>query len=374
MATDIYTENKELRGRLTSILTQARENEAKMRRFNEQEFKAIGTTSLAELVRLVLYEYKEAFELDDISLILLDPEYELSRILDECGIPVRQTPELILEPASERLKAIFPGDYTPLLGPFDSGQYGYLFAKQGGTLGSVALLPLARQGKLIGSLDLGSRDSERFTAGAATDFLERLGAIVAVCLENTVNHERLKRVGLTDPLTRVNNRRFFEQRLSEEVATARRHAQSLACMFLDIDHFKRINDTLGHQAGDTVLREVAMLISSQLRHSDTVCRYGGEEFVVLLPQTRAAEGVEIAERVRRVVANYAFRMASGTAISITISIGVSVLPAPESELEPDASGNALVAAADQALYQAKADGRNRVVLAGAEKPQAQQSA
>ena len=149
-------------------------------------------------------------------------------------------------------------------------------------LASVALVPLLRNKRLIGSLNLGSRDPSRFTPLLGTDFVEHMGSIIAICLENVISNEMLKYIGLTDALTGVYNRRYMDRRLVEEIARARRQAYRLSCMYIDIDHFKQVNDTHGHQAGDDVLREVAARIKAELRMSDALGRFGGEEFVVLL--------------------------------------------------------------------------------------------
>jgi diguanylate cyclase (GGDEF)-like protein len=132
-------------------------------------------------------------------------------------------------------------------------------------------------------------------------------------------------------------------------------------MFLDVDKFKRINDTYGHQAGDEVLRSVANVIQSQLRVGDTIARYGGEEFVVLLPQTAGHHAREIAERIRATIAGIPLHAQSGHEINVTISIGLSMLKTDESSGDNKQVAERLLAAADQALYQAKNTGRNRVV-------------
>jgi two-component system, cell cycle response regulator len=119
----------------------------------------------------------------------------------------------------------------------------------------------------------------------ATNFIEWLAAVASVCLENVANNERLKHIGLTDALTGVHNRRYFDQRLREEVDRALRKGQPLSCLLVDVDHFKHVNDKHGHLIGDAVLREVAEQIKDQLRLSDAMARYGGEEFAVLLVQT-----------------------------------------------------------------------------------------
>ncbi len=365
---DLYRENQQLRRKLRAFLSQARENEQKMRRFQEQELRLISTPSLSELVQRVLYNYRTAFGLDVVSLTLHDPGYEIQRILEEEGVRLDDFDNLHFLADTDVLDGLYGVSLEARLGPFRTTEHHGLFPPTVEP-SSVALLPLVRYGELIGSLNLGSRDPERFVAGSATDFLQRLATIVAICLENAANHERLKRVGLTDSLTGVNNRRFFDQRLGEEVARAGRSGEPLACLFLDIDRFKGINDRYGHRVGDRVLSTVAGLIREQLRSTDVLGRYGGEEFAALLVNARKEKALEIAERIRAAIEAYRFELdEADSALFATISIGVSSLPPAE---RGDVAAEALVDRADQALYQAKNSGRNRVVAA--EEPRASAS-
>jgi diguanylate cyclase (GGDEF)-like protein len=355
-------ENKKLRRQLKAFVAQARENEAKLQRFNEQELQLISATTLPELVQLILHHYPQTFRLDCISLVLFDPEYELTRMMENSGLSLETTQGLLIETDPGALQPFFDAEPFPRLGPFIDEVHTQLFPPQPRPIRSCALLPLIRRGELIGSLNMGSYSVERFIPGSGTDFLERLAAIVAVCIENCANRQRLKQLGLTDPLTRVNNRRYFDQRLSEEVAAVQRRGTPLSCMFLDIDHFKQVNDTLGHQSGDQVLQEVALLINTQLRHSDILSRYGGEEFVVLLPDTADAVGREIAERIRSSIEQHRFKVSDSRVLDISISIGLACLDAHVTDMEMTLAAQALVAGADQAVYRAKEEGRNRVCL------------
>jgi diguanylate cyclase (GGDEF)-like protein len=195
----------------------------------------------------------------------------------------------------------------------------------------------------------------------ATNFIEWLAAVASVCLENVANNERLKHIGLTDALTGVHNRRYFDQRLREEVDRALRKGQPLSCMLLDVDHFKRVNDQFGHLIGDVVLREVAEQVKDQLRLSDAMARYGGEEFAVLLVQTDVPTAKAIAERIRDRVATQPIRLPENQDLRVTISIGVSTMQEELRGADVDAKASELVARSDRALYSAKNAGRNRVV-------------
>jgi len=363
MTDDLYRENQILRRKLHTFLSQARENEQKMRRFQEQELRLISTASLTELVQRVLFNYRTAFGLDVVSLVLHDPEYEIQRIMEEEGVRLDEMEQLCFQHELDNLDNLFGISAEPQLGHFHVRDHQFLFAKNSITPRSVALLPLVRYGNLIGSLNLGSENGTRFVKGAATDFLQRLATIVAICLENATNLERLKRVGLTDSLTGVNNRRFFDQRLIEETARAQRTNEPLACLFMDVDHFKAVNDQHGHQLGDQVLREIAGLIREQLRASDVLGRYGGEEFSALLVNANSESAMEIAERIRSVIEKQSFSTSEDQLMSVTISIGVATLSTESADIESEKLSEDLVERADQAVYRAKHDGRNMVVLA-----------
>ncbi|MDC8786577.1 GGDEF domain-containing protein [Roseateles koreensis] len=367
----LQTENHALRQQLQSLLHEARLNEDKMRRFDQLEHQLIGADGLLDLVTLLLTGYKQAFAIDQVALTLVDPEQELSRILSFDSGAAHALAGLHLPESPEALERAYTSVSQPQLGRFDPLRHGALFAPDSSErIASVALLPLNRHGQLIGGLHFGSHDASRYEAGTGTQLLERLGHVVAVCLESAINQERLKLSGLTDGLTGVYNRRFFEHRCLIEIAQARRYRHPLACLFLDVDRFKSINDLHGHPMGDEVLRCIGQLIQGQLRAGDTVARYGGEEFVVLLPQTSAEFAGEIAERIRSSVAEQRFISAHpGTGnrqeIAVSSSIGLAMLTEGASAHDANGLAALMVAAADQALYQAKQGGRNRVVFARA---------
>lgn len=361
MNNDLQSENYLLRQQLEALLHEARQNENKMRRFDQLQRQLIGAGSLLELVHLLLSEYKLAFGVEFVTLALVDREYEVTRILESGADNGADCSGLTLLHSPATLEALYGRERDPYLGAFNALHHQSLFNAPPGAIASVALLPLMRHGELIGSLHLGSANPDRYIAGCGTDFLERLAGIIAICLESTLSQERLKLLGLTDALTGVQNRRYFEHRCQIEVSQARRHQHPLACMFLDIDKFKRINDTYGHQTGDEVLMSVANFIQTQLRVGDTIARYGGEEFVVLLPQTDMYHAHQIAERIRGCIAEEIIYAPSGHSINLTISIGISMLPAEGPVAGNHQLADRMVAAADKALYRAKHGGRNRVV-------------
>jgi len=171
---------------------------------------------------------------------------------------------------------------------------------------------------------------------------------------------RLRHMSQTDGLTGVDNRRHIEERLTEMYEHAARLNEPLAVVMCDVDHFKSVNDTLGHQAGDAVLKQLAEVLRTSAREIDRVGRYGGEEFVVLLPGSNVEDAAAFAERVRRAVEATEFAYPGGT-VRRTLSAGVAAWPHPDVRHQ-----EALVKAADDALYAAKEFGRNRIVAYGSE--------
>ena len=188
---------------------------------------------------------------------------------------------------------------------------------------------------------------------------------VLLTLETTnrelqASNAQLEEMATIDSKTGLANYRLFVKRLHEEWVRAERYGQALSLVMLDLDDFKKINDTLGHQAGDRALREFAMLVSGGARATDLPARYGGEEFAVLLPHTEGERAERVAERIRAAVADFTFLEADHR-LRITVSAGVATFPSSSAIV----SAEHLVAAADRALYAAKKAGKNRIVVARA---------
>jgi two-component system, cell cycle response regulator len=187
---------------------------------------------------------------------------------------------------------------------------------------------------------------------AAVAVIQRAQVIESTRSENA----RLEQLAHTDPLTQVLNRRALTERLTREMERSLRYDTCVALLMIDIDHFKRVNDTHGHLVGDDVLRDVAALLNVTVRGTDMVARYGGEEFLVVLPETDDEGAAAFAERIRERIENHPLTgRANGCELRVTASIGVATFPAARIESVED-----LFARADAALYRAKADGRNRV--------------
>lgn len=333
-----------------ALVDKANQNERILRRFQAFELQLLAVADLAALLDMLLGTSLNHFQLDAVELLLFDPDGALRELLppELC----EQWPELHWLDDDAPLRALYPEQAVRLESPPPSVIF------HGRALRSAALLPLVRQGYLVGSLHFGSFAAQRFSADKSTDFINHLASIVAHCVENGVNRERLHRLSLIDSLTRVGNRRAFGQALDREISRAVRQSEPLALMVIDLDHFKQINDRFGHPTGDRALRVVAQEISALLRKTDHVCRYGGEEFALVLPNCPASLAQEVAERIRRCISALQLRSDRGDPFALTLSLGVTCWPGEATAL--DGLAERLLGLADGAVYRAKASGRNRV--------------
>ncbi|MGK5019984.1 GGDEF domain-containing protein [Janthinobacterium lividum] len=366
----LEAENQALRARMAFLLEQVERNHDIMCRHQAFDLEIVGSSTFPELIGTIFRTLPVISDLDGVTLSLLDEDDDILLVMEKLGVDFSAFPQLLFVHAVAELGFTQPARMAegeaalpplPLLGQFDASVHGARFPGIDAPLRSVALVPLLRNKRLIGSLNLASGDVARFTPALGTDFIKHMASIIAICLENVISNEMLKYIGLTDSLTGVYNRRYIDRRLLEEIARARRQNYCISCMYIDIDHFKRVNDTYGHQGGDEVLREVAQRIRTELRRSDALGRFGGEEFVVLLIDADLDSAIFVAERIRASIAGTMFDLPGGAQAWVRVSIGVASLEADAVLPAIETVAQQLVAHADQALYLAKADGRNKVV-------------
>ncbi len=357
---DINTDLTVLQSHLDGMLDRVQQNSLTLKRFQVFEMKLLNLNSLAELVDQLLNDAKSFFDLDVISFCLVDEKSEIAGYLTEDGYDYQQIDELILLKDKELLKSTFGLSTRPFLGSYKNSNCAGFFPKLERKPVSVAIIPLSRRGKYLGSLNLGSYLPNRFINHMATDFIEHMVSVISICLENNLNFEMMRRTSLIDTLTGVNNRRFLEQRIGEELDRSQRQQENLSCLFFDVDHFKAVNDTYGHQAGDYILTRVAGLIKKQLRNNDVLARYGGEEFVALLSNIDEVMAYDIAERIRLNIKEHTFTYDAQN-IQVTISIGLSTYHSSKSPAKTSNElSKLLIQSADEALYLAKHSGRDRV--------------
>jgi two-component system cell cycle response regulator len=339
------------------MAAQLRANERIWAGFRDLELRMLAADSLYEILQLLIRDLPLGFPaVHTVTIAWNNPEALVEHIDSE---PVRETARTFLVP-NRKTPESEPVARRPHLGPVEPASQKQYFPGYTRPLGSMAIAPLFLRGEAVGSLNQGSEDPSHFTRAAATDLLEHLAAVTAICIDNAVNRARLAHQGLTDALTNVGNRRFFEQRLREEVSRWQRRGGDLSCLLVDLDHFKQINDCHGHQVGDLVLEQAARLFSQGLRASDVLARYGGEEFALLLPATGATRAFEIAERLRSRLAGARIAPSPETSLHVTASIGLASLGDIDRR-DAKEPGAWLLRHADSALYAAKARGRNSVV-------------
>lgn len=350
-----------LNERFETLLEHARRNEKTLKKFRDFEIALIDSDSTAAFFNVLLRSCRQEFGWDQVTVSLVDRDYGIRRLLSHVGDELESNPDILFLEAPDILASIYTDITMPVLGQFDPEIHEIFFP--GGTIApaSVALLPITRRHQLVGSFNIGSMSENRFHEQFGREFLQHLAAIITVCIDNHLTKEHLKYLGLIDNLTGVNNRRFFEQRLQEETARVSRTNTPISCLFVDIDHFKNINDTHGHQTGDQVLRHIAHLVREQVRAIDIVARYGGEEFTVILLQAGENKASEVAERIRSSIEQGNCYTDSGQRIPLTASIGVNTLLPEDCRTDLKAVAKQFLEQADQALYAAKNSGRNRTL-------------
>jgi two-component system cell cycle response regulator len=363
---ELIAENAALRERMAYVLEQAQRNHDIMCRHQAFDLEIVGAGSFPELVGTIFRTLPVISSLDIVTLALLDHDADIYTVMDRLEVDFDAFPNLIFGEHEEELGFDTGAGAVPrpVLGAWHPGAHRAMFPHPPDGLRSVALVPLLRNKRLIGSLNLGSCDPTRFTPAHGTDFVEHMASIIAICLENVISNEMLKYIGLTDALTGVYNRRYIDRRLVEEIGHARGQGYRISCLCIDIDHFKQVNDRLGHRGGVEVLREVAARIKAELRMSDALGRVGGEEFVVLLIDADLDSATGVADRIRAGVADKPVELANGGRAPVSVSIGVATLADFERDHAIEGVAQHLVAQADSALYQAKENGRNQVVTNG----------
>lgn len=360
---DFNPEVSRLRRQVRELLDAARHNERIHNRFQTIELALLAAQDFYAIAAYLQDEFRSLVKLDMVSLVLIDECNEISSAL--CAHGKHECPQgikLVKDASAGRFLAALGN--KPKLCQYQPDEHDWLFEQSDLIRGSMAILPFVRREKTIGCLALYSKESERYQTSAATELLQRLGAVTAICIENCLNYVHLRRLGMTDALTGLANRRELEKRLGIEVSRSLRESVPLSCLYLDIDHFKQVNDNHGHDVGDVVLQKVAGIMLEAVRMGDIVARIGGEEFVVVLPGLTGVPALLTAERIRKAVENSSVEIDAEQSLKITISVGLASFVAQQNSIGDSAEiGEEILIRADQALFQAKAQGRNRVIVA-----------
>ncbi|MGO9801957.1 MAG: DUF484 family protein [Steroidobacteraceae bacterium] len=356
----LESENRALKARLAALTEEVSRNDSLLRKSQARELELLRAGSLPQLFERLILGLRTSYQLEGVTLILNDPQHEIRHLISGDDLAREPLVGVMFVDALTTVAPQLASLERPWLGPYRRVDHELLLPGPGpARAASLALVPLRRHEELDGVLVFMSADPARFTQELASDFLAHLGLVAAICVENAVNRARLLRSGFTDFLTGFHNRRYLHARLREELARAQRARQSLACLMIDVDHFKRVNDQYGHLAGDAVLREVAQRIDAEMRISDTGARFGGDEFAMVLSEASVADAEKVASRVLKAVRSQAIAVGSTTE-TVTLSIGIAVAKPGPSVRDHKVLAERLIAEADAALYRAKSAGRNRV--------------
>jgi len=352
--------------RIEKLLDQTRELETENRSLREKvdELRTFwmlsrtlsATLNMEELLRLALHLIGRSLRVDAYSLLLLDEESNRLVIKGAFGLP-EECAKVYSLGIGEGISGLVAQSGQPMVVPDVTADARY--AEQGcfPAQGSFLCVPLQiKDSQVIGVMNAHRPEPHTFTASDLDQF-QAVANQVAAALENAQLYQRTKDLSSRDPLTGLFNRRYFFDHLETEIQRARRYRRTFTILMLDLDHFKHYNDTHGHLRGDDVLRGIGRLLIGNTRRADVVARFGGEEFVILLPEISKQGGAIVAEKIRSNVAQQPFfgteQQPGGR---LTVTIGLATFP-----LDSEA-GVELVDIADRALYVGKEQGGNRVVL------------
>jgi two-component system cell cycle response regulator len=364
----IVRATREALSRTEVALQQAREDAESRRKLVDILHEVTGDLSVGDVYQLLVGRAARALDVSHCSVILANAGGRTATVVAAVENPALRNLEVSLDRYPELQAALETGQ--PVLvediasHPLYDGvrQVWGLEGVQVNIRSVIALPFTVDRGAYGVFLVRRTREQPPLGAGDLEFASAVITAAVAVIqrtrmIEHTMaDNARLEQLAQTDPLTQLLNRRALADRITAEMERALRYDASLALLMIDLDHFKRVNDTYGHLIGDDVLRDMAGLLRGLVREHDLVARYGGEEFVILLPETDDAGAEAFGERVREAVSAHAFAARPDEEpITLTASIGVATFPAARLESAED-----LFARADAALYRAKAEGRDRV--------------
>ena len=331
------------------LYTLEQKRAAQLRAINAVAKRATAVLELDELMRSVCDLVRESFPCDHACVLLTDADTLVARAQNGSLTPGLETGYRFPAIPDAWKDALASGG---ILNEDDlSGIFGHQRLSEQAF--SRLCIPLIAHRQPLGLLILSSGEKNFFDS---TDVqpLESVADIFASAIQNAHYVETVQQLAFLDGLTGIFNRRYFETRIQDEMERAKRYHTELSIVMVDVDHFKRLNDEFGHMLGDEVLRQVSSLLSQRVRKTDVVCRYGGEEFVILLPQTAVHHAVVVADKLRCAIADWEF---PGVSRPLTISAGVAEFP------DHATTRDDLLQAADAALYAAKQAGRNRVLAA-----------
>ncbi|HBR17770.1 MAG: hypothetical protein A3G39_01915 [Deltaproteobacteria bacterium RIFCSPLOWO2_12_FULL_43_16] len=323
--------------------------------------KKLGSTlHLDEILDIALHSSKEIVDYDFAAFILKEGSKEL-RVASAKGLKAAEALNKIFK-SEESVAGLAMKNAKPLtFSDFQEGKRDVqIFPGIFLPIRALICLPLLLKDDIIGAFIMASK-REIFFSPYETRIFEVIASHTAIAISNAGAYLQMEKMATTDGLTGLFNHRYFQNKLSKEIDRADRYKERLSLLLVDIDHFKRVNDTYGHPAGDKILKGVSKILASAVRTVDIAARHGGEEFAVVLVNVSGRGALDTAERIRRIIEDSEFEIGSAF-IKITVSIGIAVFPDDMTSANYDSSQRFLISKADSALYLAKREGRNRTYL------------
>ncbi len=331
---------------LNAALQLLKEYEALSAKFFQVETRILSIRNFKDLFNVLLTEIESVFDVPYVWLSLIE-DSETYRLL-----PLLETEQALVLRLSRvdrlRFAQVVGTDQAPLLADRNLGAFAELLPEHSkGRLASLAVVPLFLDGGVIGSLNLGDKNPQRFAPNMDPVFLKHLGVKVSLCLSNVTAHEKLSFMAYHDSLTGLLNRRVMEKVLQRECRRCQRYGHPLSVVFIDLDDFKKVNDTFGHETGDALLCHWAQLLNSCTRSSDVTARFAGDEFVVILPESDLSSAKQLMDRVIAAAQSRPLKTGS-TEIPVSLSFGIAAFGEGTSDTQ-----ESLLKRADSRLYEAK---------------------
>ena len=316
--------------------------------------KSINLLSSEKICKVMVEKLPFILSVKHFSFFLFDKNHRRLQLMSHNhpelkeGLSIYQNDSPIMKEAMTTGRYIFEQDFAS--SRYFRGRKNPLFKCE-----FFVSIPLMIENEIIGVLNLNDNDKGFYNVGDL-DFALNVSEFVALSISNALLFETVEKISITDGLTGLDNHQQMQTLLKNEVIRSQRYSSPLSIIMMDIDHFKNVNDTYGHQKGDDVLLDFATTMKKFCRSNDVAARYGGEEFILVLPETKVDGAFYIAERVREEMASQTFKY-KGKEFNVTVSCGIAQF---DPKLTRDPAD--LIKIADQALYKAKHEGRNRTVI------------
>ncbi|MFT5483825.1 MAG: two-component system cell cycle response regulator [Halieaceae bacterium] len=311
-------DSQQVSEQLAAFIRMVEASEYNLEQLQSFELKLLDAFSLAALIDVLVYESRAQFELDGVQLFLLDPD---SRLQADLPAKLDHQGRVIFMDDANEFKVLYGNSpeverVTEFTAPMAD-----LFSVDR-KLRSAVKMPLTQGETVVGSLHWGSSGSDRFDDKRTLEMIGHLAAVIGICIENCLNQERLNKLSLIDPLTRVGNRRMFEIELAKEISRANRSREPVSLISVYPDNYAQLNELHGHSVGEHALRNLSAKVDELLRTTDSLSRYDEHSFVVILPGCAEEKALDVCQRIRHEVTQLPVVVADAVDPGMTASVGL----------------------------------------------------